>query len=130
MARGLNKVMVIGHLARDPEMRFTPSGKSVSNFCVACDRSWHDSDNRAHTETDWFNVVAWGNLAEFSKQTLNKGNLVYVEGRLQTRTWQDSEGKQQKSVEIIAREILMLGDKNIKNNNEEIDYDDEGHNHY
>jgi len=124
MVRGLNKVMVIGHLARDPEMRFTPSGKSVTSFCVASDRSWYDSDRQEHTETDWFSVVAWGNLAEFAKQTLRKGNLVYVEGRLQTRTWQDSEGKHQKSVEIIAREILMLSDENFINNTEGIDIED------
>lgn len=117
MAHGLNKVMVIGQLARDPEMRYTPSGKSVSNFCVACDRSWHDTENNVHTETDWFNVVAWGNLAEISKQTLHKGNLVYVEGRLQTRSWQDHEGRQQKSVEIIARDIIMLSEKQNENDN-------------
>ena len=130
MARGLNKVMVIGKLPRDPEMRFTPTAKSVSSFCVGYDRTRRDSENRAHSETDWFNVVAWGNLAEFSKQSLHKGDLVYVEGRLKTRTWQDSEGKLQKSIEIIAREILMLSDKNNKNNEEDFDFDNEGHDHY
>lgn len=130
MARGLNKVMVIGKLPRDPEMRFTPSGKSVSSFCVGCDRTWRDSENRDHSETDWFNVVSWGNLAEFSKQSLHKGDLVYVEGRLKTRAWQDSEGKLQKSIEIIAREILMLSEKNNKINEEDFDFGDEGHDHY
>ena len=110
MVRGLNKVMVIGYLGRDPEMRFTPSGKSVSNFCVACPRSWQDADGNNHNETDWFNVVAWGNLAEDSKIHLQKGNLVYIEGRLQSRTWQDDEGRQRKSVEIIARDVLMLSE--------------------
>ena len=110
MVNGLNKVMVIGYLGRDPEMRFTPSGKSVSNFCVACPRSWQDSDGNNHNETDWFNVVAWGNLAEDSKNHLQKGNLVYIEGRLQSRTWQDDEGHQRKSVEIIARDVLMLSE--------------------
>jgi single-strand DNA-binding protein len=75
-------------------------------------------------------VVSWGNLAEFSKQSLHKGDLVYVEGRLKTRAWQDSEGKLQKSIEIIAREILMLSEKNNKINEEDFDFGDEGHDHY
>lgn len=116
MTRGLNKVMVIGYLGRDPEMRFTPSGKSVCNFSVACNRSWKDSDGSNHTETEWFNVVAWGNLAEIAKQFLIKGSLVYVEGRLQSRTWQDNQGQQQKSIEIVARDILLLSDRKTTEN--------------
>lgn len=116
MARGLNKIMVIGYLGRDPEMRFTPSGKSVANFSVACNRTWKGADGDKHTETEWFNVVAWGNLAEISKQILSKGSLVYVEGRLQSRTWQDNDGHQHKSIEIIARDILLLNDKQINEN--------------
>ena len=119
MVNGLNKVMVIGHLGRDPEMRFTPNGKSVSNFCVACNRSWQGSDGNTHTDTDWFNVVAWGNLAEEAKQRLQKGNLVYIEGRLQTRNWQDTQGQQHKSVEIIARDILLLSETQKENISEE-----------
>ena len=111
MIRGLNKVMVIGNLGRDPEMRFTPSGKSVCNFSVACNRSWKDSDGSHRTETEWFNVVAWGKLAEISKQFLIKGSLVYIEGRLQSRTWQDNQGQQQKSIEIVAQDILLLSDR-------------------
>ncbi len=118
MVRGLNKFMVIGYLGRDPEMRFTPSGHSVTNFCVACQRSWHGSDGNKHSETDWFNIVAWGSLAEVSKQSLHKGDLVFIEGRLRSRTWQDSQGHQQKSVEIIAQEILLISetqkDKNLE----------------
>jgi len=116
MARGLNKIMVIGYLGRDPEMRFTPSGKSVSNFSVACNRTWKGADGDKHTETEWFNVVAWGNLAEISKQILSKGSLVYVEGRLQSRTWQDNDGHQHKSIEIVARDILLLNDKQLNEN--------------
>lgn len=116
MARGLNKVMVIGYLGRDPEMRFTPSGKSVANFSVACNRTWKGADGDKHTETEWFNVVAWGNLAEISKQILAKGSLVYVEGRLQSRTWQDNDGQQHKSIEIVARDVLLLSDKQITEN--------------
>lgn len=111
MSRGLNKVMVIGHLGRDPEMRFTPSGKSVANFSVACNRSWKSSNGETHTETEWFNVVAWGSLAERAKNMLSKGRMIYVEGRLQTRTWQDNEGHPHKSVEIVAHDLLLLSEK-------------------
>jgi len=111
MSRGLNKVTIIGNLGRDAEMRFTPSGKSVANFSVAVNQVWKGADSELHTETEWFNVVAWGNLAEISKKYLKKGSLVYVEGRLQSRSWQDSEGVQHKSIEIVARDILMLSEK-------------------
>ena len=124
MARCLNKVMIIGHLGRDPEMRFTPTGKSVSSFSVACNRSWKSKDGERKTETDWFNVVAWGDLAEISKQYLSKGSLVYVEGRLQIRDWMDSNGNKQKSVEIIAREILMLDSKDQSIEKDSEDYED------
>jgi len=123
MARGLNKVMVIGHLGRDPEMRFTPSGKSVANFSIACNRSWKNAEGEMTTETEWFNVVAWGNLAEISKQFLKKGNLVYIEGRLQSRSWQDNEGQHHKSIEIVARDVLLLTDKHDYENEME-DSDD------
>ena len=108
MAPGLNKVMVIGYLGRDPEMRFTPSGKSVTNFSVSCNRSWKNAEGEKITETEWFNVLAWGSLAETSKQFLKKGSLVYVEGRLQSRSWQDKEGRPHKSVEIVAQDIIAL----------------------
>jgi single-strand DNA-binding protein len=111
MARGLNKVMIVGNLGRDAEMRFTPSGKPVIHFSVAVNQFWKGADSELHTETEWFNVVAWGNLAENSKKHLQKGSLVYVEGRLQSRVWQDSEGLQHKSVEIVARDILLLSSK-------------------
>lgn len=114
MTHGLNKVMVIGHLGGDPEMRFTPTGKSVANFSVACRRSWQSADGEKHTETEWFNVVAWDKLAEISKQRLKKGNLVYVEGRLQSRAWQDNDGQHHKTIEIIARDINLLSDKKHK----------------
>jgi len=121
MVNGLNKVMVIGYLARNPEMRYTPNGKSVTNFCIACHRCWQGSDGNTHTDTDWFNVVAWGNLAETAKQRLHKGNLVYIEGRLQTRSWQDTQGKQRKSVEIIAHDLRLLSEQQKDENLEEED---------
>lgn len=111
MARGLNKVMIIGYLGKDPEMRYTPSGKPVTTFSVATSRSWNSSDGERHTETEWFNIVAWGNLAEICKQYLNKGQQVYIEGRLQTRRWEDAEDKKHTSTEIVASEMMMLGDR-------------------
>lgn len=115
MSRGLNKVMIIGHLGRDPEMRYTPSGRPVTTFTVATSRSWNTVDGERHTETEWFNVVAWGNLAEICKQYLIKGQQVYIEGRLQTRRWDDKEGNKHSSVEIVANEMMMLGDRRDSN---------------
>lgn len=111
MSRGLNKVMIIGHLGRDPEMRYTPSGRPVTTFTVATSRTWSTSDSEHHTETEWFNVVSWGNLAEICKQYLSKGLQVYIEGRLQTRRWDDAEGVKHTNVEIVASEMMILGDK-------------------
>jgi single-strand DNA-binding protein len=111
MSRGLNKVMIIGRLGKDPEMRYTPSGRPVTNFSVATSRSWNTSDGERRTETEWFNVVAWGSLAEICNQYLVKGQQVYVEGRLQSRSWEDSEGKRHSAVEIVANEMIMLGDR-------------------
>lgn len=111
MSRDLNKVMIIGHLDRDPEMRFTPSGRPVTTFNVATNRSWNTGDGERHTETEWFNIVAWGNLAEICKQYLSKGQQVYVEGRLQTRRWEDTEKVKHTNVEIVASEMMLLGDK-------------------
>ncbi len=111
MGRDLNKVLIIGHLGRDPEMRFTPSGRPVTTFTVATNRSWNTGDGERHTETEWFNVVAWGNLAEICKQYLTKGQQVYVEGRLQTRRWEDSEGVKHSNIEIVATEMMVLGEK-------------------
>ena len=116
MSRGLNKVMVIGHLGRDPEMRYTPSGRPVTTFTVAVSRSWNTADGERRTETEWFNIVAWGNLAEICKQYLHKGQQVYIEGRLQTRRWDDKEGQKRTSVEVVASEMMMLGDRRDNNN--------------
>lgn len=119
MTRGLNKVMIIGHLGRDPEMRYTPSGKPVTTFTVAVSRSWNSGDGERHTETEWFNIVAWGNLAETCKQYLTKGQLVYIEGRLQTRKWEDKEGQKHSSVEVVANEMTMLSERRDSNHNNE-----------
>jgi single-strand DNA-binding protein len=123
MSRGLNKVMIIGHLGRDPEMRYTPSGRPVTTFTVATSRSWNTVDGERHSETEWFNIVAWGNLAEICKQYLTKGQQVYIEGRLQTRRWEDKEGNKHSSVEVVANEMMMLGDRRetVGANNHSVD---------
>jgi single-strand DNA-binding protein len=111
MSRSLNKVMIIGYLGRDPEMRYTSSGKPVTTFSVATNRSWSTSSGERHEETEWFTVIAWGNLAEICKQHLHKGCPVYIEGRLQTRRWEDSEGKKHAAVEVVAGEMIHLGER-------------------
>jgi len=118
MSRGLNKVQIIGHLGKEPEMRYTPSGKPVTTFTVAVSRSWNSADGERHSETEWFNVVAWGNLAEICKQYLTKGQQVYIEGRLQTRRWDDKEGVKHTNVEVVANEMMMLGDRRDHNNSQ------------
>jgi single-strand DNA-binding protein len=118
VSRGLNKVMIIGHLGRDPEMRYTPSGRPVTTYSVATSRSWNTSDGDRRSDTEWFNVVAWGSLAEICKQYLVKGQQVYIEGRLQTRRWEDDNGNKRTTVEIVAKEMIMLGDRKKKANHE------------
>ncbi len=108
MSRGLNKVMIIGNLGRDPEMRYTPGGRAVTTFTVACSRAWNNSEGERHEETEWFNVVSWGKLAETCKQYLIKGSLVYVEGRLQTRSWEDGDSKKHSRTELVANEMIIL----------------------
>jgi len=111
MTRGLNKVMIIGQLGRDPEMRYTPSGRPVTSFSLSSSRSWTTSDGDRREETEWFNVVSWGSLAEICKQHLHKGRQVYVEGRLQTRGWEDQEGKKHYRIEVVANEMIILDDR-------------------
>jgi len=126
MSRGLNKVMIIGHLGRDPEMRYTTSGRPVTTFSVATSRSWNTSDGERRTETEWFNIVAWGSLAEICNQYLTKGQQVYIEGRLQSRNWEDSEGKRHTSIEVVANEMIMLGERRSQNEQpQESETDDE-----
>jgi len=121
MSRDLNKVMIIGRLGRDPEMRYTPSGKPVTTFSVATSRSWNTADGERHQETEWFNIVAWANLAEICKQHLSKGQQVYIEGRLQTRSWENNDGKTHTTVEIVANEMIILGDRKTPNDARKIE---------
>lgn len=108
MARGLNKVMIIGNLGRDPEMRYTPSGKPVTSFSVAVSRSYTKAEGERTEVTDWFNVVAWGRLAEICSQYLTKGSTVYVEGRLETRSWEGDNGQKHYRTELVANDVNIL----------------------
>lgn len=106
----LNKVMIIGNLGRDPEVRTTPSGQNVANFTVATNRKWKDRDGNLQEKTEWHQVVCWGRQAEIAGQYLTKGKLVYVEGRLETRSWEDkTHGDKRYRTEIICDNFQMLG---------------------
>ncbi len=110
MARGLNKAMLIGHLGNDPEMRVTASGQSVVNFTLATNESFRDSTGNMQERTEWHRIVAWGKLAEICNQYLKKGRQVYVEGRLQTRSWDDNKtGEKRYTTEIVCSDMQMLG---------------------
>ena len=104
----LNKVMIIGNLGRDPEMRYTPSGQAVTQFTVAVNRNYKDGQGEWQEETEWFRVVAWGPLAERTAEYLRKGRKVYVEGRLQTRQWEDRDGQKRYTTELIANTCTPL----------------------
>ncbi len=108
MPRGLNKVMIIGQIGHDPDMRYTPSGKPVTSFSVTVTRTWVPAEGERREATEWFNVVAWGNLAEICNQYLRKGRRVYVEGHLQTRSWEDQTGQKHFRTELVANEMIML----------------------
>jgi single-strand DNA-binding protein len=107
--RGVNKVILIGNLGGDPELRQTPSGTSVATFTLATNESWTDRDGARQERTEWHRVVAWGKLAEICGQYLRKGRQVYIEGRLTTRSWEDKQGVQRKTTEIVAQQMMMLG---------------------
>jgi single-strand DNA-binding protein len=111
MPRGLNKVMIIGNLGRDPEMRYTPNGKPVTSFSVAVSRTFTKPEGERTEVTDWFNVVAWGRLAEICSQYLTKGSMVYVEGRLETRSWEGDNGQKHYRTEVVASDVNILDRK-------------------
>lgn len=109
MARDLNKVMLTGHLGADPEMRYTPQGSAVTTFRVAANRSWKSGDGVQHDDTEWFRIVAWDKLAEICNEYLKKGTRVYIEGRLQTRSWEDrNTGEKRYITEVVAQDMIIL----------------------
>ena len=112
MARGtVNKAILIGRLGADPEIRYTPSGRAVTSFRMATNEVWKDKDGQQQDRTEWHNIVLWDKLAEISAEFLKKGSHVYVEGRLQTRTWEGQDGVQRRTTEIVAMRMQMLDKK-------------------
>ena len=110
MARGVNKVILVGNLGKDPDVRYTPGGAAVANVTIATNESWKDKQTGEMQErTEWHNVVFFSRLAEIVGEYLKKGSQVYVEGRLQTRKWQDKSGNDRYTTEIVANEMQMLG---------------------
>lgn len=108
MSGSLNKVMLIGHLGKDPEMRFTPSGKAVTNFTMATNEVWLDQSGEKQERTEWHRVVTWGKLAENCAKLLSKGKQIYIEGRIQTRQWDDKDGNKRYTTEIVANQMQLL----------------------
>ena len=105
----LNRAMLIGNMGDDPDMRYTAAGSAVCNFTLATNESWKDKDGNKQQKSEWHRVVMFGKLAEIAGQYLKKGSAVYIEGKLQTRKWQDKDGKDRYTTEIIADEMKMLG---------------------
>ncbi|OGO49810.1 MAG: single-stranded DNA-binding protein [Chloroflexi bacterium RBG_16_68_14] len=105
---GLNKVMLIGNVGTDPEMRYTANGNAVTSFRIACSRTWTGPDGERKEETEWFSVVTWDKLAETVSQFLQKGRRAYVEGRLKTRSWEGPDGQRRFRTEVIANTVLFL----------------------
>ncbi|MGA2813766.1 MAG: single-stranded DNA-binding protein [Candidatus Acidiferrum sp.] len=105
----VNKVILVGRLGRDPETRFTGGGQAVANFSVATDESYKDKNGERQKRTEWHKIVVWGKQAEIAQQYLKKGSLIFIEGRIQSREWQDKEGQKRTSFEIVASNFRMLG---------------------
>ena len=120
MARGVNKVTLIGNLGNDPEVRYSGNGNAVANVSLATAESWRDKDSGEQQErTEWHRVVFFGRLAEIVSEYLHKGSQIYVEGRLQTNKWQDKEGNDRYTTQIVANEMQMLGGRGGTSNNKE-----------
>ena len=111
MAGSVNKVFLIGRLGKDPELKYTPSGTPVAKFSLATDESFKDKTGEKQEHTEWHNVVAWNKLAEICGEYLTKGKLIYIEGSIRSRQWQDQSGNKRTSYEIIANQMQMLGSK-------------------
>lgn len=108
---GINKVILIGNLGKDPELRYTPSGTAVASFSLATSEKWKDREGNMQDKTEWHNIVVWGRQAEIAKEYLAKGRQVYIEGRIQTRSWDDKDGNKRYTTEIIAQRLNFLGSR-------------------
>ena len=113
MSRGVNKVILVGNLGQKPEMRYTATQTAVANISIATTESWKDKESGENRDkTEWHRVVFFGNLAEIAEKYLDKGSSVYIEGKIQTRKWQDKEGKDRWTTEILGNQLTMLGSRN------------------
>lgn len=113
---GVNKVIIVGRLGQDPEIRYTQGGSAVSNFSVATSENWTDKEGQKQERTEWHRVVVWGKAAENCAQYLGKGRQVFVEGRLQTRQWEDKDGNKRYTTEVIANTVQFLDKGEMSNN--------------
>ncbi len=121
MSRTLNKVMLIGNVGKDPELKHTPSGIPVASFRLATSESWRDKDGSIKEHTDWHTIVAWRGLAEVIFKLITKGSRVYIEGKIQTRTFEDKSNNRRHVIEILAENMLLLDNKKIKENGHSIE---------
>lgn len=126
MMRGINKVILIGNLGRDPEIRYTSNGQAVANFTLATTEARTNKEGEKQEFTEWHRVVAWARLAEICGEYLSKGKMVYIEGSLRTRSWEDKEGKKRWTTEVIARNMQILspaGDRTVQEKGQDIPED-------
>ncbi|MDM7995948.1 MAG: single-stranded DNA-binding protein [Acidobacteriota bacterium] len=107
----LNKIMLIGHLGRDPEVRYTPDGAPVATFSLATSENWTDKNGSRQEHTEWHTIVAWNKLADLCKRYLSKGRQVYIEGRIRSREWTDKDGNKRRTTEVIASQMVLLGSR-------------------
>jgi len=109
--KSINKVILIGHLGATPEGRYTPQGISTASFSLATNEKWVDNNNKIHEHTEWHHVIAWNKTADFITEHLDKGDLVYVEGSIKTRTWTNAKNEEKKITEIVATQVISMGKK-------------------
>jgi len=121
MAGSINKVILIGNLGKDPELRFTGMGQPVCNFSIATSESWKNKQGKSQERTEWHRITAWGKLAELCAQYLSKGRKAYVEGHLQTRKWQDKDKTERYITEVVAREVVFLSSAESQTKDKETD---------
>ena len=121
MSRGVNKVILVGNLGQKPEMRYTATQTAVANLSIATTESWKDKESGENRDkTEWHRVVFFGNLAEIAEKYLDKGSSVYIEGKIQTRKWQDKEGKDRWTTEVLGNQLTMLGSRNSSDSSDEV----------
>lgn len=117
----VNKVIILGRLGQDPEMKYTPNGSAVCNFSLATTESWTDKSGQKQDRTEWHRIVVWGKLAELCNQYLAKGRQAFIEGKLQTRSWDDKDGNKRYTTEILASTVQFIGGQASANNERHVD---------